>query len=101
MYDLYDMQITLGGVTMATQTTRQKARLSVTVKPELKAVAEEIAKEKNTTKSGIISQYLEELARNRKDELMIKYYETMANEHRDFAKKSVKVIQKIASSWGD
>jgi hypothetical protein len=86
---------------MVVQTKRRKARLSVTVRPELKAVAEEIAKENNTTPSGIVSNCLEELARGRKEALMIKYYETMASEHRDFAKKSVKVIQKIASSWGD
>jgi len=79
----------------------QTTRLSVTVKPELKAVADEIAKENKTTRSKVISQCLEELARNRKEKLMIEYYQTMAREHRDFAKKSVKVIQNIASSWGD
>jgi len=82
---------------MAARTTR----LSVTVKPELKAVADEIAREKKTTRSKIISQCLEELARNRKEKLMIEYYQTMAREHKDFAKNSVKVIQNIASSWGD
>ena len=79
----------------------QTTRLSITVKPELKAVADEIAKENKTTRSKVISQCLEELARNRKEKLMIEYYQTMAREHRDFAKKSVKVIQNIASSWGD
>lgn len=85
---------------MAVQTKR-KVRLSVTVEPELKITAQEIARERKTTPSGIISQCLEELARNRKEELMIRYYKTMAKEHRDFAKKSARVIQKIASSWGD
>ncbi len=86
---------------MVTQATVRKVQLSTTVRPELKALAEEIAKENNTTASGVVSQCLEELALRRKEALMVKYYETMANEHRDFAKKSVKVIQKIASSWGD
>lgn len=86
---------------MVTQATVRKVQLSTTVRPELKALAEEIAKENNTTTSGVVSQCLEELALRRKEALMVKYYETMANEHRDFAKKSVKVIQKIASSWGD
>lgn len=85
---------------MAVQTKR-KARLSVTVEPELKMTAQVIAKERNTTPSGIISQCLEELASNRKKELMIRYYKTMAKEHDDFAKKSINVIQKIAASWGD
>lgn len=86
---------------MVTQTKRGKDSISITVEPDLIAVVDEIRKETKTTRSGIISQCLEELARKRKEALMIKYYETMAKEHRDFAKKSVKVIQKIASSWGD
>jgi len=86
---------------MVIQTTRKKVQLSVTVSPELKAIADEVAKENNTTCSGVISQCLEELACKRKEELMIKYYKTMAKEHRDFTKKSAKVIQNIASSWGD
>jgi len=86
---------------MAIQTTRKKARLSVTVNPELKTVAEEIARENGTTPSAVVSQCLEELARSRKEELLIQYYKTMAREHKSFAKESVKVIQTIASSWGD
>jgi len=86
---------------MVTQTTVRKVQLSITVNPALKAVAEEIAREKNTTPSGIVSQCLEELAHNREEALMIKYYETMAKEHKDFAKKTAKVIQRIASSWSD
>jgi hypothetical protein len=78
-----------------------KTTLSVTVEPGLKAIAREIARENNTTTSGLVSKYLEELARKRKENLMIKYYQTMAAEHKDFAEKSVGVIQKIASSWGD
>jgi len=94
----YDTKCILGGVIMVVQT---KTRLSVTIKPELKALAEEVARESNTSTSKVVSKCLEDLARIRKEELMIKYYETMANEHKDFAKKSAKVIQKIAASWGD
>jgi len=83
---------------MVVQTT---TRLSVTIKPELKALAEEIARESNTSTSKVVSKCLEDLARNRKETLMIKYYETMAQEDAEFAKKSVKVIQEIASSWSD
>ncbi len=86
---------------MVTQSTGRKVQLSVTVRPELKVLAEEVAKENNTTTSGLISQYLEDLAHKRKEALLIKYYETMAQEHDDFAKKSVGVIQRIASSWSD
>ena len=82
---------------MVTQTTR----LTVTIRPELKAVADEIAKENKISRSKVVSQCLEELAHKHRENLMIQYYKTMAIEHKDFAEKSVKVIQKIASSWGD
>ncbi len=86
---------------MVAQVTTRKVRLSVTVSPELKAATEEIARETNTTSSGVISKCLEELVRSRKDALMIKYYEVMAQEDEEFAKKSISVIQEIASSWSD
>ncbi len=86
---------------MVVQTKTRKIRLSVTVSPELKAMIDEIKRETKSTRSAVISNCLEELARSRKDALMIKYYETMANEHKTFAKESVNVIQKIASSWSD
>ena len=78
-----------------------KTRLSVTVKPELKALAEEIARESNTSTSKVISRCLEDLARNHQEKLMIGYYKAMAAEHRDFARKSTRVVKKIAASWGD
>jgi metal-responsive CopG/Arc/MetJ family transcriptional regulator len=86
---------------MVSQTKRGKDSISITVDPNLIAVVDEIRKETNTTRSGVISKCLEELARKRKEELMIKYYETMAKEHRDSSQKSIKVLQDIASSWGD
>ena len=86
---------------MVTQIRTRKVRLSVTVNPELKALAEEVADESNTTPSGVVSRCLEELARNRKKALMIQYYDTMANEHEELTQKSIPVIQKIAASWGD
>jgi predicted transcriptional regulator len=85
---------------MVTQIKR-KARLSVTVAPELKAFAEDIAKKTNTTPSGIVSQCLKDLAHNHKEKLMIEYYEAMAKENDEYAEKSIKVINKIASSWRD
>ncbi len=86
---------------MVTQIKRGKDSISITVEPALIAVVDEIRKETKTTRSGVISKCLEELARNRKEALMIKYYKTMAQEDGEFAKKSVKVIQAIASSWSD
>jgi metal-responsive CopG/Arc/MetJ family transcriptional regulator len=75
--------------------------ITVSIPKRLIAVAEEIAKETKTNRSKVISQCLENLARSRKEELMIKYYETMAKEHDEFANKSIKIIQEIASTWSD
>ena len=86
---------------MLTQTKKRKVQLSVTVSPELKVLVQELADANNTTKSGIISKCLEEFAKRRKEELMIRYYESMAQEDEEFANKSIKVIQGIAASWSD
>jgi len=86
---------------MITRTAKRKARLSITLDPELKAVAEKIAKEDNTTPSGVISRCLARLAADRKEKMMVEYYQSMSKEHDDYAKKSAKVIQKIASNWKD
>ena len=83
---------------MVTQTT---ARFTITTRPELKAIVDEIARENKTNRSRVITQCLEELAHARQEKLMIEYYKTMAKEDRDFARKSTKVIQEIASTWSD
>ena len=72
---------------MVVQTTRRKVQLSVTVRPELKAAAEEIAKESNTTPSGIVSRCLEELARKHTIKLMEEGYREMAEENRLLAEQ--------------
>ena len=78
-----------------------KTRLSVTIRPELKALAEEVARENNTSTSKVVSRCLEDLARQRREKSLIGYYQAMAAEHRNFARKSARVIKKIAASWGD
>ena len=83
---------------MVTQAT---TRFTIYTRPELIELAGQIARENNISRSRVVTQCLEELARRRKEDLMAKCYQDMANEHSDFAQKSVDVIQKIASSWGD
>ena len=86
---------------MAIQTKKPKERLSITVDSELTKIVDDVVEETNTNRSIVISQCLRELARSRKEVMMIRYYEDMAREDDQFAKKSVQVIQKIASSWSD
>ena len=73
---------------MVARTVRRKVRLSVTVSPELKALAEEIADETHSTASGVISQCLEEIAKKRFDRLMEDGYREMAEENLALAEKS-------------
>ena len=80
---------------MVTQTTGRKVQLSATVRPELKAMAEEIAKESNTTPSGIVSQCLEELAQKRMIALMEEGYKAMAKENKDFAKMAFELQRQV------
>ncbi len=75
--------------------------ITVSIPSRLAAIVEEIVKEKKTNRSRVISQCLEDLARRRKEEQMVKYYKTMASEHNKFAEESTKVTQEIASEWGD
>ncbi len=81
---------------MATKTT-----LSISIDPELKALAKDIAVEQKTSPSGLISRYLEGLALKRREDLMRTYYETMNSENSEYNRKSPGIINKIVSDWGD
>jgi len=84
---------------MVTQTKGRKVQLSATVNPELKALAEKIAKENNTTLSGMVSKFLEEIARKRTIEIMEEGYRVMAKEHKQFAKLSAKAASEVVPPW--
>ncbi len=86
---------------MVTQKTRRKVRLSITVNPELKTLAETVADETKSTPSAVISQCLEDLAKKRKEQSMINYYQDMAQEHEEFGKKSAKVVEQTVAGWND
>ena len=74
------------------------ARMSITIKPELKALVQEVAKENSTSASKLVAGCLEELLRNRREKSLIEYYKT---EDKKYAAESAKVISKIARSWTD
>ncbi len=80
---------------MAAQASVRKVQLSATVRPELKALAEEIARENNTTTSGVVSRCLEELARRRTTALMEEGYKAMAKENKDFAKMTFELQRRV------
>ena len=84
---------------MVAEIKGRKVQISATVNPELKVMAEEIARENNTTTSGIISQCLEELTQKRTRELMEEGYLAMAEEHKEFAKLSAEAASEVVPPW--
>jgi metal-responsive CopG/Arc/MetJ family transcriptional regulator len=80
---------------MVTQIKRGKDSISITVERGLIAVVDEIRKETNTTRSGVISQCLEEFAQKRTMALMEEGYKTMAKENKDFAKMTFELQRQV------
>ena len=78
-----------------------KTTLSISIDPELKALAQEIAVEQKTSPSGLLSRYLESMALKRREELMRTYYETMNSENSEYNRKSLGIINRVVSGWGD
>ena len=76
-----------------------KTRFTIYTRPELKELAEIVAKETKTSRSKVVSQCLEELARKRNMELMEEGYKAMAEEHKQFAKLSAKAASEVVPAW--
>ncbi len=74
-------------------------RFTIITRPELKAVADEIARENKTSRSKVISRCLEELAQKRTMELMEEGYKAMAREHKQFAELSAKAASEVVPAW--
>ena len=77
---------------MAMQTT---ARFTIITRPELKEVADEVARENKTSRSKVISQCLEELAKRRTIALMEEGYKAMAEENKNFAKMAFELQGRV------
>ena len=81
---------------MVLQTT---TRLSIYTKPELKEMVERIAKETKSSRSKVVSECLEELARRRMSELLEEGYRVMAKEHKQFANLSAEAASRVIPAW--
>ena len=78
---------------------KRKVRLSITVDPELKQLAEQVAGETKSTPSGVISQCLEELAKKRKEQALIAYYKEMAQENNEIDRITRKTAERTVAEW--
>ena len=79
----------------------KRSHISVSIRQELIDLADEVARETNTNRSKVIASCLEELARKRKEQLMIKYYQSMNAEHQQFLDDTQPAIGEIVKDWGD
>ena len=75
--------------------------ISISIKQELIDVADEVAKEMNTSRSKVISRCLEELARHRREQAMVNYYKAMDAERAQFLDQTQATISDIFTSWSD
>jgi len=75
------------------------AKLTVSVPKDLISLADKVAKEKKISRSKVVSQCLEELARDREAAEMAQGYKAMAAENSAFAKTTEHVLHEVAPEW--
>jgi metal-responsive CopG/Arc/MetJ family transcriptional regulator len=89
------MPYLLEEVKMATETMK----LTISLPKNLAIFADEMAREKNVTRSKIISMCLEDERRRQKVELMKEGYLVMAHEHSEFAELAEELASEIVPTW--
>ena len=77
----------------------QLARLTVSIPRSLFRFATELAEEKQTSRSKIVSECLEQFARRRFEAEMIEGYKAMAEERRQFAELSFEAAREVVPDW--
>ncbi|MDO8578588.1 MAG: DUF6364 family protein [Dehalococcoidales bacterium] len=75
------------------------AKLTVTVPRELISLADQIAKEKNISRSKVVSACLRDLADRKRAEEMASGYKTMAKEQKHFADVTSKLEDEVVPEW--
>jgi len=79
-------------------TTRMK-KLTVSLPKELVAFADELAKQKKTSRSKVVSACLEEFAERMKIEKMAEGYKALAEEHKKFAEVASVTAHEVLPPW--
>ena len=74
-------------------------KLTISLPRKLIAFADELAKERNTTRSKVVSSCLEELAQKRLHAEMEAGYKAMAKEHSEFATLSSQAAKEVLPPW--
>ena len=79
--------------------TTQTAKLTISLPKSLISFADEVASEKNISRSKVVSNCLRELAQKRKIQLMEEGYKAMAEENRKFAKMAFELQRRVVPEW--
>jgi len=79
--------------------TAEMAKLTISLPKSLISFADEVASEKNISRSKVVSNCLRELAQERKIQLMEEGYKAMAEENRKFAKMAFELQRRVVPEW--
>ena len=79
--------------------TTQVERLTISLPRSLIALTDELASEKKTSRSKVVSACLQEFAQKRMLDLMEEGYRVMADEHREFARITAKAASEVVPPW--
>lgn len=72
-------------------------KLTISIPHDLVELADEIAREKKVSRSKVVSSCLEELAKKRLQAKMEEGYKKMAEEHLEFAERSLLLANEVIS----
>ena len=75
------------------------AKLTISLPRNLISFADELSKERNTSRSGAIASVLRELAEERERAMMIEGYKALAKQHREFAATALPLVNEVLPEW--
>lgn len=79
--------------------TTQVERVTISLPRSLIALTDQLASEKKTSRSKVVSACLQEFAQKRMLDLMEEGYRVMADEHREFARITAKAASEVVPPW--
>ena len=79
--------------------TTQLQRITLSLPSDAIKFADEIARERRTSRSKVISSYLRELADKRLLEQMEEGYKALAKENRQFANEAINIAHEVLPKW--
>ena len=74
-------------------------KLTISLTPDLVALADEIAEERKVSRSKVVSSCLQELAKKRFEEEMEQGYKAMAKENLEFAALAIDLAHEVLPEW--